>query len=536
METKHRIRRLAMLMVMGSFLAGVLLPGAVPSARAAGGWTTSGTQILNPAGGSFAIAGINWYGFETRDNVAHGMWAKHYKAILDQVKQYGYNTVRLPFSNAMWETNPIPSSSKLSACAECKGKRARDIMALIVNYAGAIGLHVIPVNHRSTAGNSAQENGLWYTSGYLEQAWIRDWVSVQQWAHGIPQTLGGADTVTVNDLAADGFPIILGYDLRNEPHTPSRTKYLDAATWGTGDGVDPQSNPNPNPFVPTCVASSTCHDWRLAAERAGTTLLGEAAKNGWSYPLIIVEGIGQYPTLSGTAANGPYDGYWWGGSLLGVNGNAGNPGAPILLNAGGSATRLGAAVPNQVVYSAHEYGPALFQQSWFNTATCYRSGCSASSLADVWTKNWAHLARPGGINPVWPGHASYPWANTGHTAYTEAPVYIGEFGTANADTDLYSSGAGTQGQWFTALVNFIQSSHTLTTSNDSGVPVSHLHYTYWALNDEDSYALLGASYTGLENPKKEYSFLCFIQQAPFAVPRGTGTGQCGSTGVLPAPQ
>ncbi|HZG68059.1 MAG TPA: cellulase family glycosylhydrolase, partial [Herpetosiphonaceae bacterium] len=361
METNRRIRRFGVLIVACSLLMGSLIPWNARPAAAAGGWTTSGTKILTPAGGSFVIAGVNWYGFETRDNVAHGMWTKHYKYILDQVKHYGFNTVRLPFSNAMWETNPIPSSSKLSACPECKGKRARDIMAMIINYAGSIGLHVIPVNHRSTAGNSAQENGLWYTRGYSEQAWIRDWVSVQEWVHGIPQTLGGPDTVAVSYLASDGFPIVLGFDIRNEPHTPSRTKYLDGSTWGTGDGIDPKLNPNPNPFAPACVATSTCHDWRLAAERAGTTILGEAARHGWSYPLIFVEGIGQYPTAGGNAASGPYDGYWWGGSLLGVNGNANNPGAPVLLNAGGNAAALGPAVPNQVVYSAHDYGPSLYK-------------------------------------------------------------------------------------------------------------------------------------------------------------------------------
>ena len=533
MQIDLRRWRFGTVVVACCILFGALLSAG--TGAAATGWSTSGPQILNPAGAPFVITGINWYGFETRDNVAHGMWSKHYRYILDEVKQYGYNTVRLPFSNAMWETNPVPTSSKLSACPECKGKRARDIMALIVNYAGSIGLHVILDNHRSTAGNSAQENGLWYTSGYNEQAWIRDWVSAQQWVHGVPQTLGGADTITVNYLASDGSPIVLGYDLRNEPHTPSRTAYLDGATWGSGDGIAPATNPNPNPFAPACVATSTCHDWRLAAERAADTIFGEALNNGWSYPLIFVEGIGQYPTATGSAASGPYDGYWWGGTLLGVNGNANNAGAPIVLNAGGNASGLGAAVYNQLVYSAHDYGPALYKQSWFNTSTCYRSGCSASSLADVWRKYWAHINLTSGINPAWPGHAAYPWANTGHTAYTQAPVYIGEFGTANLDSDLYTSGAGSQGQWFTDLVNFIQSSYTRTASNDSGIPVTSLHFTYWALNDEDNYALLGSSYTGLENPKKEYSFLCFIQRGPLAVPPGSGSGQCGSTGSLPSP-
>lgn len=516
-------------------LAAALLPGVPAQAAVPIGWHTSGTKILNPAGGEFVINAINWYGFETRDKVVHGLWAQDYRYIVDQVRQYGYNTLRIPFSDAMWTSNPIVSNSKVSACPSCKGKSARDVLAMIVNHAGSLGLHVILDNHRSTAGNSAEGNGLWYTSGYPESTWISNWISVQEWAHGIPQALGAADTVTVSYLAADGFPTVLGYDLRNEPHTPARTAYLDGATWGSGDGIDPAVNPNPNPFTPGCVATSTCRDWRLAAERAGTSVLGAAAARGWAYPLIIVEGNSTYPLPGGTHAAGPYHGTWWGGELRGVNGNATNPGAPVVLNAGGSAAGLGPAVDNQLVYSAHDYGPKEYVQSWENATTCYRSGCGTFSLADVWYGNWAHLTAAGGVAPVWPGRAAYPWANTGHTGYTTAPVFIGELGTGNTTTDLTSAVRGSQGQWWTDLVNFVQSSRVKTTVNDSGTGVRDLHWAYWALNDEDAYALLGAGYTGLEIPAKQYSYACMLQSGPLATPPGTGPGQCGSTGPLPAP-
>jgi endoglucanase len=514
----------------------------VPREAVAAGWTTSGPEILSPSGQQFVISGINWYGFETNNFAAHGMWTKDYTFILDRVKALGYNTVRLPFSNEMWEKNPKPGANLISACPTCAGKHARDIMALIVNHAGAIGLHVVLDNHRSNAGDSAQQNGLWYFIGgadsFPEQSWIDDWVSVLQWMHGIGQTKGSTDTVTVNYLAADGFPTVLGFDLRNEPHTVCDRRgcdYLGGATWGAGDGIDPAVNPNPNPFAPTCVAAGTCHDWRLAAQRAGDTLLGEAAANGWEFPLIIVEGISQYPAANGNPANGPYEFYWWGGALQGVNGNASNPGAPIVLNAAGNAGSLGPAVNGQVVYSPHDYGPSLFGQVWFNADTCYASGCAASSLADVWTEHWAFL-NVGDIDPGWPGHAAYPWSNTGTTPYAAAPVFLGEFGTGSASADLSSSGPGSQGQWFTDLVNFIQSSYALTPTNDSGIPVQSLHWAYWSLNANDSYALLETDWTSLSNPTKELTFLCAIQRGPFAVPAGSGAGQCGSTGPLPAPE
>ena len=224
----------------------------------------------------------------------------------------------------------------------------------------------------------------------------------------------------------------------------------------------------------------------------------------------------------------------WGGSLEGVNGNAGNAGAPIVFNAGGNASALGPAVNNQLVYSAHDYGPTLYQNPWFNASTCYASGCSASSLADLWTKNWAFI-NIGNVNPTWPGHPSYPWANTGATPYTVAPLWLGEFGTGDTSGDLYTSGPGSQGQWFTDMVNFIQSSYALTPTNDSGIPVQSLHWSYWALNGNDDYGLLNTNFSAVQAPAKEYTFLCAIQQGPLAIPPGPGAGQCGSTGALPNP-
>ena len=163
--------------------------GSVPGAAATGAWTTSGNQILTPAGGQFIITGINWYGFETTSEVAHGLYTKDYSFILNEVKQYGYNTIRIPFSNQMWDTDPAPAPNSISACPTCKGKHSRDILALIINDAGSIGLHVILDNHRSEAGNSAEANGLWYNTGknsnYTEQGWLNDWVSIEDWVHGI---------------------------------------------------------------------------------------------------------------------------------------------------------------------------------------------------------------------------------------------------------------------------------------------------------------------------------------------------------------
>ncbi|HEY7416163.1 MAG TPA: cellulose binding domain-containing protein, partial [Ktedonobacteraceae bacterium] len=47
------------------------------------GWTTSGTKILAPNGSQYIISGINWYGFETPDYAAHGLWSYDITAVLN---------------------------------------------------------------------------------------------------------------------------------------------------------------------------------------------------------------------------------------------------------------------------------------------------------------------------------------------------------------------------------------------------------------------------------------------------------------------
>lgn len=213
-----------------------------------------GTHIADAAGYPVRLAGLNWYGFEQQDFVVGGLDYKSYMNILLMMKQGGYNSIRLPFSQQLVESNPVVKKH-LGANPELAGLHALDIMDRIIAAAGALGLRVILDNHRSEAGWSSEENGLWYTTAYPADAFTRDWLTVAR-------RYAGADTV-------------VGADLRNEPHG--------AARWGTGDAAT---------------------DWKMAAESAGNAVL-TANPN----LLIIVEGVEFYGTAPG---------YWWGGNLMGV--------------------------------------------------------------------------------------------------------------------------------------------------------------------------------------------------------------------------
>jgi endoglucanase len=396
--------------------------GAQSSAVGTGFWHTSGNQILDADGNPVRIAGINWYGFETPDEIAHGLWAQDYHVIINDIKALGYNTIRIPFSNQMVEDPIVPSNLSFYNATgpintDLEGLNALQDLQKIVTYAGEVGLKVILDDHRSEAGESAEANGLWYTSTYTSQDWVNDWV-------------------TLAKLFA-GDPTVVGFDLRNEPHTPAGDTYADGATWGTGD-------------------AST--DVRLAYEQAGDAILAVDPN-----ALIFCEGISENPTASGT-----YNSTWWGGDLA----EAGQ--YPVVLSS-----------PGHVVYSAHDYGPDLFQQTWFNSST------TPASLDAVWNQNWGYL-------------------------YTQdvAPVWVGEFGTDNTAADIESSTAGSQGQWFESLVGYLSAN-------------PWMGWTYWALNGEDSYDLLDSNYDPTPVSALKQSLLASIEfPLPGAVngtPPPTGT-------------
>ena len=170
--------------------------GARPAASAvgavgAGYWHTSGNQILDSAGNPVRIAGINWYGFETPDEIAHGLWAQDYHAIINDIKNLGYNTIRIPFSNQMVEDPIVPQNLSFSSNTgpintDLKGLSALQDLQKIVTYAGQEGLKVILDDHRSEAGESAESNGLWYTATFTSQDWVNDWVTLAKMFAGQP--------------------------------------------------------------------------------------------------------------------------------------------------------------------------------------------------------------------------------------------------------------------------------------------------------------------------------------------------------------
>lgn len=209
-----------------------------PGGGAAPGWlSTSGNQIVDSAGHSVQIAGVNWFGFENNDLAPHGLWTRSYQSTMDQMADLGFNTIRLPFSNDTLHSNGTPNIN-YAANPDLRGLSALQVMDKIVAYAEQIGLKIILDHHRNDSGAGASENGLWYDSRHSEADWISDWKMLAE-------------------RYADN-PAVIGADLHNEPFN---------GTWGGGGPKD----------------------WAAAAERAGNAI-GEVNPN----MLIFVEGVANY--------------------------------------------------------------------------------------------------------------------------------------------------------------------------------------------------------------------------------------------------
>jgi endoglucanase len=224
---------------------------APPDARIAFPLHTSGASIVDAAGKPVKLDLVNWYGAESPDYAVGGLKYQPVTTIINEIVAMGFNGVRLPWSNEMWQSNPVVPAKVLTANPQFQGEHARTIFEQVVHDLANAGLMVVLDDHNSNAEwccSSTDGNTLWYNSAYPQSAWLSDWKSVVTEFRGIPQ--------------------VIGADVRNEPRG--------AATWGGS-----------NPSV----------DWHAAAELGGNAVQSVDPKL-----LIFVEGTDYATDLSGAAS------------------------------------------------------------------------------------------------------------------------------------------------------------------------------------------------------------------------------------------
>jgi len=204
--------------------------------------------IVDAKGHRVKLAGVNWYGADNTEFSVGGLAYQPLSTIAHEVKAMGFDSVRIPWSNELVETNPVVPAYAVAANPDLKGKHALEVLDRTVEALAREGLYVILDNHVSRADwccNEGDGNALWHSPAYPESRWLEDWRFM---AHRYRNQ-----------------PAVIGADLRNELRS--------GATWG---GPDP------------------AFDWHAAAERGGNAILAENPNL-----LIFVEGIDYALDLSG---------------------------------------------------------------------------------------------------------------------------------------------------------------------------------------------------------------------------------------------
>lgn len=293
---------------------------------------TEGSKIVDAAGQTVWITGVNWFGFNTGTNTLDGLWSVNLEESLAGITARGFNTLRIPISTELllqWKNGIYPRPN----INESTNPNLRELNSLqVFDYFLAVcremGLKIIMDVH------SAKTDAM----GHIAPLWYADSVSTKQFFDGwvwLAQRYRTDDT-------------IIGFDLKNEPHGKVFDGPERSAIW------DDSEDPN---------------NWKGVAEELAREILAVHPQ-----ALILVEGVEAFPVAganNGSRNQPDFHINWWGGNLRGVTDYPVNLGAD----------------QNKLVYSPHDYGPLVFRQPWFqkdfNKDTLYQ---------DVWRDNWAYIA------------------------------------------------------------------------------------------------------------------------------------------------
>jgi aryl-phospho-beta-D-glucosidase BglC (GH1 family) len=229
--------------------------------------TAQGNKLYDSNGNVVQLTGVNWFGFETAMLYPHGIWSRDTKSMLQQIKDQGFNCIRIPWCNKIlspsstiqinsYGSDPYTGVTPMNEVEATKTKPI-EIMDIIVEWCQVNNMKIILDNHSRNPDGYMSE-GLWYTAEVSHTKWIEDWIFMAN--------------------RYKSYDAVVAMDINNEPHG----KYGADARWGTG-----------NP----------ANDWRLAAQECGNAILTVNPN-----VLIMVEGTEEFEETS----------YWWGGNLQGA--------------------------------------------------------------------------------------------------------------------------------------------------------------------------------------------------------------------------
>jgi len=361
-----------------------------------------GSRLYDKDGNEVWLTGANWFGFNCTENVPHYLWSGDIDDMVRDVADHGINVLRIPVSTELFYSwmidDPLPISSvnpnddpaySINVDLLIDGKVANSRQTFDVLLAKCKKYGVkMFVDIHSQDSNNA---------GHMYGPW-----------YGLPMT-NYPDVTVDTDLWIDTIAwvaneyknddTLLGFDLKNEPHS----------VYGGG------------PVDAIWDDSNAANNWKKAAEDCANAIL---AKN--PNALILIEGV------EGFEGHGA----WWGGNLRGVEKYPVTP----------------ASGTSQIIYSPHDYGPVVSQQTWFN-----KDFTEQTLLDDYWYDTWAYLVEKD-MNPLLIGE----WGGRIHATVDEEKL----LSTASGSMDDVEKNV----KWLILLRNYMIQ--------------HHVNHTFWCLNDD----------------------------------------------------
>lgn len=366
---------------------------------------TDGSKIVDANGKEVWMTGTNWFGYNTGTNIFDGVWACDLNSALKSIADRGFNLLRVPFSSELlleWKNGVYPKPCYNDFVNPyLAGMNSLEIWDYVVGQCRKNGIKIMIDIHSVETNAAGHMAPLWYDEYFTEA----DYLESLSW---VAERYKNDDT-------------IIAYDLKNEPH---------GGAWDTVRAIWNDSK-DPN-------------NWKYVAEKAAFAVLNENPN-----ALVMVEGIQIYPkdiTKDYDFKSMDKDAYynnWWGGNLRGVK--------DFPVNLG--------KYQNKLVYSPHDYGPAVSDQPWF-----YAGYTQQSIYEECWRDNWMFIQEE-----------------------NIAPLLIGEWGGFMTEPNL---------TWMTYLRDFIiknRINHTFwcynANSGDTGGLVGY-DFATW---DEEKYAFVKKS-------------------------------------------
>lgn len=437
-------------------VATLLTVAAASMTSAFGGFTSSaavddnnddwlhavGSRLYDKDGNQVWLTGANWFGMNCTENFPHGLWSADADELLSSVADHGINIIRFPISTELllsWMNGEPYKPVGLTASKDLyymfnpdfcdENGDTMDSMGIfdvLMKKCKKYGIKALIDIHSPASHNSGHNYNLWYyepsaadADNMAANSKTGEEITYDMWIESVTWL---AEKYKNDDT-------IIAYDLKNEPHGKrgynGTTCPTDIAKWDDSEDLN---------------------NWAFAATECGNSIL-DVNPNA----LILIEGVEQYPKTEkgytydtadiwqASADVSPWYGAWWGGNLRGVKDY------PIDF---GSKSRN-----SQIVYSPHDYGPSVYNQTWFD-----KDFTTQTLLDDYWYDTWAYI-----------------------NDQDIAPLLIGEWG-GHMD-------GGKNQKWMELLRDYMID--------------NHINHTFWCLNPNsgDTGGLLDSSFTVWDDEK-----------------------------------